>query len=72
MVKIHPSLMFAGACGDAFRRYTSLFGGEIVFMLTYGESAANSFKRGSPVAQIYPQPVFRRGRSMPWRATAGS
>jgi PhnB protein len=38
MVKIHPSLMFSGTCGDAFRRYASLFGGEIVFLLTYGES----------------------------------
>ena len=38
MVKINPSLMFAGACGDAFRRYASLFGGEIVYMLTYAES----------------------------------
>jgi len=38
MVKINPSLMFAGACGDAFRRYASLFGGEIVMMLTYAES----------------------------------
>lgn len=38
MVKINPSLMFTGACGDAFRRYASLFGGEIVMMLTYAES----------------------------------
>jgi len=38
MMKIHPSLMFSGACGEAFRRYASLFGGEIVFMLTYAES----------------------------------
>jgi len=38
MVKINPSLMFSGACGDAFRRYASLFGGEIVYMLTYAES----------------------------------
>jgi len=38
MVKIHPSLMFSGACGEAFRRYASLFGGEIVFMRTYAES----------------------------------
>src|SRR4026209_638162 len=38
MMKIHPSLMFSGACGDAFRRYASLFGGEIVMMLTYAES----------------------------------
>ena len=38
MVKIHPSLMFSGTCGDAFRRYASLFGGEIVFLLTYAES----------------------------------
>src|SRR6478752_7361712 len=38
MVKINPSLMFAGACGDAFRRYASLFGGQIVMMLTYAES----------------------------------
>ena len=30
MVKINPSLMFSGACGEAFRRYASLFGGEIV------------------------------------------
>src|SRR6266852_5317537 len=38
MVKINPSLMFTGACGDAFRRYASLFGGEIMMMLTYAES----------------------------------
>jgi PhnB protein len=41
-MKINPSLMFPGTCGDAFRRYASLFGGEIVFMLTYGESPAKS------------------------------
>ena len=38
MVKINPSLMFSGTCGEAFRRYASLFGGEIVNMLTYAES----------------------------------
>jgi PhnB protein len=38
MVKIHPSLMFSGTCSDAFRRYASLFGGDIVFLLTYAES----------------------------------
>jgi PhnB protein len=38
MVKINPTLMFSGGCGDAFRRYATLFGGEIVFMLTYGQS----------------------------------
>ena len=41
-MKTNPSLMFSGACGDAFRRYASLFGGEIVLMLTYGESPAKS------------------------------
>src|SRR5262249_58276762 len=41
-MKINPSLMFPGTCGDAFRRYASLFGGEIVLMLTYGESPAKS------------------------------
>ena len=46
MVKIHPSLMFSGECGEAFRRYASLFGGEIVFTLTYAES---------PLAQQVPQ-----------------
>ncbi len=30
--------MFSGGCGVAFRRYASLFGGEIMFMLTYAES----------------------------------
>jgi PhnB protein len=45
MVKINPSLMFSGACGDAFRRYASLFGGEIVYMLTYAQS---------PVAESVP------------------
>ncbi len=30
--------MFSGTCGEAFRRYASLFGGEIVNMLTYAES----------------------------------
>ena len=38
MVNIHPSLMFPGTCGDAFRRYASLFGGEIVLLLSYAES----------------------------------
>ena len=38
MVKINPSLMFSGTCGEAFRRYASLFGGEIVNTLTYAES----------------------------------
>src|SRR5262245_12404097 len=38
IVKINPSLMFSGVCGDAFRRYASLFGGEIVGMLTYAQS----------------------------------
>src|SRR5262249_16789582 len=42
MMKINPSLMFSGACGNAFRRYASLFDGEIVLMLTYGESPAKS------------------------------
>ena len=37
-MKIHPSLMFEGTCGEAFRRYAALFGGEIVLMLTYAES----------------------------------
>jgi PhnB protein len=46
MVKIHPSLMFPGRCGDAFRRYASLFGGEIVFLLTYAESPLA--KQGPP------------------------
>lgn len=35
---INPTLMFSGGCGDAFSRYASLFGGEIVLMLTWGES----------------------------------
>jgi len=38
MAKINPSLMFPGTCGDAFRRYASLFGGEIVLLLTYAQS----------------------------------
>jgi len=38
MVKINPTLMFSGECGQAFRRYASLFGGEIVYMMTYAES----------------------------------
>jgi hypothetical protein len=38
MVKINP-LMFSGTCGDAFRRDASLFGGEILFLLTYAESS---------------------------------
>src|SRR5262249_30727572 len=41
-MKINPSLMFSGECGAAFRRYAALFGGEIVMMLTYGESPAKS------------------------------
>ena len=42
MLKINPSLAFSGTCGDAFRRYASLFGGEIVVMMTYGVSPAKS------------------------------
>jgi len=38
VVKINPTLMFSGDCGDAFRLYASLFSGEIVMMLKYGES----------------------------------
>lgn len=38
MLKINPSLMFSGTCGDAFRRYASLFGGRIECLLTYAES----------------------------------
>ena len=41
-MKIHPSLLFSGTCGNAFRRYASLFDGEIVLMVTYGESPARS------------------------------
>lgn len=37
-MKISPALMFSGECGHAFRRYASLFDGEIVYMLTYAES----------------------------------
>ena len=37
-MKINPTLMFSGGCGDAFRRYASLFGGEILLLLTWGES----------------------------------
>lgn len=37
-MKINPALMFEGTCGAAFRRYATLFGGEIVFMLTYAQS----------------------------------
>jgi PhnB protein len=41
-VKINPSLMFSGTCGEAFRRYASVLGGEIALMVTYGESPARS------------------------------
>ena len=44
-MKINPSLMFAGGCGHAFHKYASLFGGAIVYLLTYGES---------PLAQTVP------------------
>jgi len=37
-MKIYPSLMFSGGCGDAFRRYASLFGGDIIYLMTYAES----------------------------------
>ena len=30
--------MFSGGCGDAFRRYAALFGGDIVYLMTYAES----------------------------------
>src|SRR5690242_13326530 len=38
MVKINPTLMFAGDCDEAFRRYASLFGGEIIYLLKYSDS----------------------------------
>ncbi|HUK33500.1 MAG TPA: VOC family protein [Vicinamibacterales bacterium] len=38
MLKINPALMFSGNCSAAFRRYASLFAGDIVYMLTYSES----------------------------------
>ncbi len=38
MVTINPTLMFSGRCGEAFRRYASVFGGEVVYLRTYGES----------------------------------
>jgi len=41
-MKINPSLTFSGGCGDAFRRYASLFGGNIVMMITYVDSPARS------------------------------
>jgi PhnB protein len=41
-MKINPSLTFAGTCGEAFRRYAALFGGEIVFIIPYGDSPARS------------------------------
>jgi hypothetical protein len=39
MVKLNPSLMFSGTYGHAFRRYASVFGGEIVYMLTLTASS---------------------------------
>jgi PhnB protein len=30
--------MFSGTCGEAFRRYASLFSGDIVYCMTYAES----------------------------------
>lgn len=30
--------MFSGGCGAAFRRYASVLGGEIIFMITYADS----------------------------------
>ena len=38
MLRLHPSLSFSGTCRAAFRRYASLFGGEIVYMQTYAQS----------------------------------
>jgi len=38
MLRINPAVMFSGTCGDAFHRYASLFGGEIVLLMTYAES----------------------------------
>lgn len=39
-MRLNPSLVFSGRCAEAFRRYASLFGGEIVMMRTWGESPA--------------------------------
>ena len=37
-MQINLSLMFSGVCRDAFSRYASVLGGEIVYMVTYAES----------------------------------
>ena len=39
-MKTAPHLHFQGTCAEAFRFYAEVFGGEIVFAMTYGESPA--------------------------------
>ena len=60
MVKINPSLMFTGACRDAFRRYASLFGGEMPSF-----PAADLDEMRQPIdflgINIYKADTFRRG-----------
>ncbi len=56
MVKINPSLTFSGVCGDAFRRYAALLGGEIVYMLTYAQSLL-VYRRKLVAAQQENDPV---------------
>lgn len=41
-MNIHPHLIFAGRCQEAFQRYAALLGGEIVFCLTYGQTPAGA------------------------------
>jgi PhnB protein len=38
MVKINPSLGFSGECENAFRRYAAVFGGDVVYLVTYAQS----------------------------------
>lgn len=39
-MQLNPYLMFNGKCREAFKLYEQLLGGEIVFIMSYGESPA--------------------------------
>ncbi len=41
-MKLSPHLSFDGSCQEAFSFYENLFGGEIITMLSYGESPMSS------------------------------
>jgi hypothetical protein len=70
MMKINSSLMFSGACGDAFRRYASLFCAEVVYMLSHAGQFVQStahFRRDTRRSEYCRTIVARQYIRPPWR-----